>query len=63
MRVGIQFHGSQLDSISTMESMEFECHGVQPNMPLGHTPSVTTQNTRYVDRRYWPDRVNQSSED
>ena len=30
---------------------------------LGHTLSVTTQNTRYVDRRYWPDRVNQSSED
>ena len=21
---------------------------------LGHTLSVTTQNTRYVDRRYWP---------
>ena len=30
---------------------------------LGHTPSVTTQNTRYVDHRYWPDQVNQSSED
>ena len=30
---------------------------------LGHTLSVTTQNTRYVDRRYWPDRVNQSGED
>ena len=30
---------------------------------LGHTSSVTTQDTRYVDRRYWPDRVSQSSED
>ena len=30
---------------------------------LGYTLSVTTQNTRYVDRRYWPDQVNQSSED
>ena len=30
---------------------------------LGHTPSVTTQDTRYVDCRYWPDRVSQSSED
>ena len=30
---------------------------------LGHTPSVTIQNTRYVDHRYWHDQVNQSSED
>ena len=30
---------------------------------LGHTSSVTTQDTRYVDSRYWPDRVSQSSED
>ena len=30
---------------------------------LGHTPSVTTQNTRYVDHRYWPDQVYQDSED
>ena len=30
---------------------------------LGHTSSVTTQNTRYVDHRYWPNQVNQSSED
>ena len=29
---------------------------------LGHTLSVTTQNTMYVDHRYWPDQVNQSSE-
>ena len=28
---------------------------------LGHTLSVTTQNTRYVSRRYWPHRVSQSS--
>ena len=38
-----------------------------PNSPfvddLGHTSSVTTQDTRYVDHRYWPDRVSQSSED
>ena len=24
---------------------------------LGHTPSVTIQDTRYVDHRYWPDQV------
>ena len=24
---------------------------------LGHTPSVTTQDTRYVSCRYWPHRV------
>ena len=30
---------------------------------LGHTPSVNTQNTRYVDHRYWHDQVNQSNED
>ena len=29
---------------------------------LGHTLSITTQNTRYVDHRYWSDQVNQSSE-
>ena len=29
---------------------------------LGHTPSVTTQNTRYIDYHYWPDHVDQSSE-
>ena len=28
---------------------------------LGHTLSVTTQETRYVSRRYWPHRVSQSS--
>ena len=30
---------------------------------LGHTPNVTTQDTRYLDRRYWSNRVSQSSED
>ena len=30
---------------------------------LGHTPSVTTQDTRYVDHHYWPNQVSQSSED
>ena len=30
---------------------------------LADTPSVTTQDTRYVSRRYWPHRVSQSSED
>ena len=30
---------------------------------LGHTSSVTTQDTRYEDRRYWPDQVSQSDED
>ena len=30
---------------------------------LGHTLSVTTQDTRYVSCRYWPHRVSQSSED
>ena len=30
---------------------------------LGHTPSITTQNTRYVDYRYWPYKVTHSSED
>ena len=29
---------------------------------LGHTPSVTSQITRYIDHRYRPDQVNQSSE-
>ena len=29
---------------------------------LGHTLGVTTQDTRYVSRRYWPHRVSQSSE-
>ena len=28
---------------------------------LGHTLSVTTQDTRYVSHRYWPHRVSQSS--
>ena len=28
---------------------------------LGDTLSVTTQDTRYVSRRYWPHRVSQSS--
>ena len=30
---------------------------------LGHTPSVTIQDIRYVSRCYWPHRVSQSSED
>ena len=30
---------------------------------LDHTSSITTQDTRYADRRYWLDRVSQSSED
>ena len=30
---------------------------------LGHTLSVTTQDTRYLDRCYWSNRVSQSSED
>ena len=30
---------------------------------LGHTLSVTTQDTRYVSRRYWPHQVSQSSKD
>ena len=28
---------------------------------LGHTLGATTQDTRYVSRRYWPHRVSQSS--
>ena len=28
---------------------------------LGHTLSVTTEDIRYVSRRYWPHRVSQSS--
>ena len=30
---------------------------------LGHTPSVTTQDTRYLGRRHWSKRVSQSSKD
>ena len=30
---------------------------------LGHTPSVTIQDTRYLDRRYWSNWISQSNKD
>ena len=43
--------------------MQFTCHVYALINDLGHTLSVTTQDTRYVSHRYWPHRVSHNGED